>query len=108
MAPPKEVLPLIDKVQNDLHAEQIWLFGSRARGDNRPDSDWDLVAVIDDDAPERFRCAEAAWKIANTVPIRATLLCTTCVELKALWGVPNTIGYDLAREGILLNVNDHD
>ena len=26
---------------------QLWLYGSRARGDNRPDSDWDLLLLID-------------------------------------------------------------
>ena len=25
----------------------LWLYGSRARGDNRPDSDWDLIVLVD-------------------------------------------------------------
>jgi predicted nucleotidyltransferase len=28
----------------DLLAE-VWLFGSRARGDSRPDSDWDFLVL---------------------------------------------------------------
>ncbi len=32
--------------QSDPNAE-AWLFGSRARGDHRPDSDWDIVALAD-------------------------------------------------------------
>lgn len=28
---------------------KIWLFGSRARGDHRGDSDWDLLVLIDQD-----------------------------------------------------------
>ena len=27
----------------------LWLFGSRARGDNRPESDWDLLIIVDKD-----------------------------------------------------------
>ena len=27
----------------------VWLYGSRARGDERPDSDWDLLVLIDKD-----------------------------------------------------------
>lgn len=26
---------------------QLWLYGSRARGDFRPDSDWDLIVLVD-------------------------------------------------------------
>lgn len=28
---------------------QLWLFGSRARGDNRYDSDWDLLVILNQD-----------------------------------------------------------
>ncbi len=27
----------------------LWLYGSRARGDHRPDSDWDLLVLVDKD-----------------------------------------------------------
>lgn len=27
----------------------LWLYGSRARGTNRPDSDWDLLVLVDKD-----------------------------------------------------------
>lgn len=26
---------------------QVWLYGSRARGDTRDDSDWDLLILLD-------------------------------------------------------------
>lgn len=46
----KEILELISKSihEADPNAE-AWLFGSRARGDNREDSDWDVVILVDDD-----------------------------------------------------------
>ena len=28
----------------------LWLYGSRARGDNRPDSDYDLLILLDKDS----------------------------------------------------------
>lgn len=33
--------------QNGIEARKFILFGSRARGDYRQDSDWDLLVVID-------------------------------------------------------------
>src|SRR5262249_35915310 len=40
----------IDRIVEVLHPEQIWLFGSRARGTAGPESDWDLMVVISDAA----------------------------------------------------------
>lgn len=34
--------------QGDPNAE-VWLFGSRARGDHRPDSDWDVLVLVDNE-----------------------------------------------------------
>src|SRR6187399_442626 len=37
--------PFLDRVLREWHPEQIQLFGSRARGDANPDSDWDILVV---------------------------------------------------------------
>lgn len=34
-------------LRNELHAERVLLFGSRARGQSRPDSDYDVMVVSD-------------------------------------------------------------
>lgn len=50
---PEDVLRRIVATYDPQH---VILFGSRARGDARPDSDIDLMVVLDDDAPpERLR-----------------------------------------------------
>lgn len=43
---------VIDVVVDHIDPRRIILFGSRARGDERPDSDYDLMVVEDDPAPE--------------------------------------------------------
>lgn len=40
----------IKRIVEVLHPEQIWLFGSRARGTAGPESDWDLLVVVSDSA----------------------------------------------------------
>jgi uncharacterized protein len=40
----------IERIVEVLHPEQIWLFGSRARGTAGPESDWDLLVVVADSA----------------------------------------------------------
>jgi predicted nucleotidyltransferase len=42
---------IIDKIKKTIHEKdpnaEAFLFGSRARGDNRPDSDWDILILVD-------------------------------------------------------------
>lgn len=42
---------IIDTISRSIHRKdptaEAYLFGSRARGENRPDSDWDILILID-------------------------------------------------------------
>ncbi len=42
---------IIKRIKDSIHKEDpnadAFLFGSRARGDNRKDSDWDIIILID-------------------------------------------------------------
>jgi predicted nucleotidyltransferase len=43
---------LLTRIEEKYHAEQVWLFGGRARGDAGPSSDWDLFVVVPDQTDE--------------------------------------------------------
>jgi predicted nucleotidyltransferase len=82
----------------------IYLFGSKARGDAGPDSDYDLLVVVDDNAPpqrRRSRLAyETLWRFGTTGAVDA-IVCTRSYfdarrHLKA--SLPGTV----LREGKLL------
>ncbi|MBF0332558.1 MAG: nucleotidyltransferase domain-containing protein [Alphaproteobacteria bacterium] len=45
----------------------VWLFGSRARGDGRPDSDFDLLVVMPDESASSHK-AVAAPLVACGLP----------------------------------------
>jgi predicted nucleotidyltransferase len=53
---------LIERIVEVLHPEEIRLFGSRARGEARSDSDWDFMAILPDDAPEQDLDIGAVWR----------------------------------------------
>jgi len=38
---------IVAAIQSKDASAQIYLFGSRARGDNRSDSDWDILILLD-------------------------------------------------------------
>lgn len=101
---PVEIQPLIDAIKVCLNPESIWLFGSRARGDNRPDSDWDILVALPDDAEPELLDPLVAWAIKSDVGVPATILSTKSSELAASWDSRNTIAYDVARNGYRLDV----
>lgn len=45
-----------------LTLRQVLLFGSRARGEARPDSDWDFLVIVDQ-KPERSACVHLETRI---------------------------------------------
>jgi hypothetical protein len=51
-----------DKVFPPSQPERIYLFGSKARGDARPDSDYDLLLVVPDDALPERRDSKLAYR----------------------------------------------
>ena len=46
MASLSDIQALADKIAREFHPEKIILFGSHARGDARPDSDVDLMVIM--------------------------------------------------------------
>ncbi len=64
--------PVLEEIRDRLHdlygdrLRGVVLFGSRARGDHRPDSDYDVAVLLsgyDYTMPEVFRLAELSWDI---------------------------------------------
>lgn len=71
------IVPLVERIVAHLQPEEIWLFGSRAEGRARPDSDYDLLAVLPDDAPESALDLGKAWELTCGLGIPADLVpCT--------------------------------
>ena len=60
-----EIRGLLDRIVQKWTPLQIWLFGSRARGNATPRSDWDLLVVV----PDHIRDVDdplAAWNLKAT------------------------------------------
>lgn len=86
-----------------MRPEAIWLFGSRARGDNRPESDWDILVELPDDADPGLRDPLVGWRMQRELGLPATIVTATTSELAEGWGSVNTLGFEIARDGLLLN-----
>ncbi len=59
------------------HPEAVYLFGSKARGDEGPDSDYDLLVVVPDNASAERRDSRLAYEtLWGTGTAADVLICT--------------------------------
>jgi uncharacterized protein len=57
-----EFYEMVRQIADAYHPLRIYLFGSKARGDAGPDSDYDLLVVVIDDAPPELRKSKLAYE----------------------------------------------
>jgi len=90
--------------QADLDLVAVVLFGSRARGDDRPESDWDLL-VIASGLPAKLFPRHLRLKTALPVGWRGkiSLLAKTPAEFEADL---STLYLDIALDGLILQDTD--
>ncbi len=82
--------------------EQIYLFGSMARGDAGPDSDYDLMVIVPDDAaPERCRSRLAYDRLWGT-RTAADVLVWRRYAFDRRTGVKASLPATILREGKLV------
>lgn len=102
---PPDLAPLETVVQRILarwRPVQVWLFGSRARGEALPSSDWDLLVVLPDDTPDAELDPLVGWNIQKGSGVRADVLTCRRSDFLEDKGTPNTLAFDAAVEGILV------
>jgi predicted nucleotidyltransferase len=97
---------LADVVRRLIEAyapERVYLFGSSARGDAGPDSDYDLLLVVPDDAaPERKRSKLAYERLWGT-GTAADVLVWTRSSFDRRLHLPASLPATIIREGRLVH-----
>jgi predicted nucleotidyltransferase len=96
------IRPLIEGILRRWSPHQIWLFGSRVRGDPAEDSDWDLLVVVDDATPEQDLDVRVGWALRREARVRADVIPCRLGEFLEDQGTPNTLAYEAVHEGGLL------
>lgn len=54
---------IVKRLVDSYNPEMIYLFGSKARGEEGPDSDYDLLVVVPDSAPVELHGSRLAYQI---------------------------------------------
>lgn len=98
--------PLLDeavrRLVDALRPEQIYLFGSRARGDYQADSDYDFMVIVPESDLLPHRRAQLAHRALRGVRAPADILVWTRQEFDRFLPVPGSLAATVLREGRLL------
>ncbi|MDR7489636.1 MAG: nucleotidyltransferase domain-containing protein [Armatimonadota bacterium] len=85
------------------HPERIYLFGSVARGDAGPDSDYDLLVVVPDDAPPERKDSKLAYRVLWGTGAAADVIVWERSRFERRARVVSSLPATVLREGQLLH-----
>jgi predicted nucleotidyltransferase len=95
---------LVARIVEVLQPVQVWLFGSRARGEARADSDWDFMAILPDGAPEQDLDLCSVWQRLRDLQLqRVEVFTMTRSEFEEWRQSLGTLAEIVASTGIVVH-----
>ena len=98
--------PVLQEMVRRLKAaftpECIYLFGSWARGEGTPDSDFDLLMVVPESSLPRYRRDQVAFRVLAGIGVPKDVLVLTRAEFDRQRSVVCSLPATVEREGLLL------
>lgn len=82
---------------------QIYLFGSVARGEGNPDSDYDVMVIVPDDTPPERTRSRLAYEALRGTGIAVDVLVWTRSRFLRRARVVASLPAAVLREGVLLH-----
>jgi predicted nucleotidyltransferase len=82
---------------------RVYLFGSQARGEAGPDSDYDLLLLVPDDAPANRRRGRLAYEVLWGAGTSVDVLVWTESHFESRRHVVASLAATVLREGRLLH-----
>lgn len=93
---------MVLRLVEGLHPRRIYLFGSRARGDNESDSDYDFLVVVDESDEPKYLRSQRTHELLSGVNASKDAIVLTHREFEKRMEVPASLPGIVLREGILL------
>jgi len=93
---------MVKRLVEALKPERIFLFGSRARGDAGPDSDYDLLIVVKEASMPHYKLARLAFRSLCGVGAAKDVVVLTSREFDSKAEVEVSLPATVLREGNLL------
>ena len=93
---------IITRLVRAYSPERVYLFGSKARGDDGPDSDYDLMLLVPDDAPADLTRARLAYQVLWGTGTAADVGVWKTSQFESRLHVRSSLPASVLREGKLL------
>jgi predicted nucleotidyltransferase len=94
---------ILERLVEAYQPDRIYLFGSKARGDYGPDSDFDLMVVVPDDAPTARKRSRLAYDVLRGTGTAADVLVWTRSAFESRLHLVASLPATVIREGRLLH-----
>lgn len=95
---------IVRRLRDRFKPKSVYLFGSRARGDYRPDSDYDLLLVVDKADVGRLDRMTQAREVLSGLDVSADVFVYTVNEFNEWKDQFSSIPETVLREGQELKV----
>ena len=96
---------MVRRLVESFRPERIFLFGSRARGNETADSDYDLLMVVSDSPLPRYRRDQAAFRVLCGVGAGKDVIVMTRREFDVKRSAVCSLPSIVEREGRLVYVS---
>lgn len=94
---------IVRRLVEAYEPERVYLFGSAARGDTGPESDYDVLLVVPDDASRDRRDSRRAYEVMWSLGVAADILVWTRADFDETSSVVTSLPATVLREGVLLH-----
>jgi predicted nucleotidyltransferase len=98
----RALTPIVERLIEAYQLERIYLFGSKARGGHGPDSDFDLLVVVPNDAPADQKRSRLAYERLWGTGTAADVLVWTRGRFESRAHLRASLPGTISREGRLL------
>lgn len=93
---------IVRRLVDAFHPDQIYLFGSRARGEAGPDSDYDIMVVVPDSALPEQKRSRLAYEVLWGTGTAADVLVWTQKAFESRLHLKASLPSTVLTEGRLL------
>jgi predicted nucleotidyltransferase len=94
---------IVRRLVDALHPDRIYLFGSRARDEAGPDSDYDLLVLVDRPAEPLYRLAQRGFRALRGVPAAVDVVVWDRETFDSRLHLKASFPATVVREGRLLH-----